>query len=269
MPVKKVGSVFALFLFFTGLAGAVPAGFNIQGRLTDMNGVNRDGTYQMTFSVFPVETEGTALWEQDFSLSVKNGNFQVILQGLDKNNKLLEDKVKNLERAYVEITVSGEAPMVPRQLLLRSPFASSDKMVGAVMFFAGNICPNGWLRVDGSTLPTTGTYSELFSYIGYTYGGSGDNFVLPNMSDGSFVRATGGNAANIGIKQMDAFQGHQHRMSTYQHTGKGFNLASGNYPQGPDVKYTDMTITDSVYGNVRVASETRPQNYAMIPCIKF
>jgi len=110
MPVKKVGSVFALFLFFTGLAGAVPAGFNIQGRLTDMNGVNRDGTYQMTFSVFPVETEGTALWEQDFSLSVKNGNFQVILQGLDKNNKLLEDKVKNLERAYVEITVSGEAP---------------------------------------------------------------------------------------------------------------------------------------------------------------
>ena len=69
-------------------------------------------------------------WEKNFnSVVVKNGNFQVILQGQGDNSVQLETALKDLEAAYVEIKVGTEAPLVPRQPLLRSPFASSDKIV--------------------------------------------------------------------------------------------------------------------------------------------
>ncbi|MBD2060524.1 tail fiber protein [Oculatella sp. FACHB-28] len=38
----------------------------------------------------------------------------------------------------------------------------------------------GWLRCDGSTVSKT-TYPALFNIIGYQFGGSGDNFVLPDL----------------------------------------------------------------------------------------
>lgn len=39
----------------------------------------------------------------------------------------------------------------------------------------------GWLRCDGRSLSKT-EYGILFNVIGYTFGGSGDNFNLPNVS---------------------------------------------------------------------------------------
>ena len=58
-----------------------------------------------------------------------------------------------------------------------------------------------WRQCNGSTLSQT-TYPDLFSIIGYTYGGSGDNFNLPNLQnnfivgagDGYNLNATGGSA---------------------------------------------------------------------------
>lgn len=38
----------------------------------------------------------------------------------------------------------------------------------------------GWLRCDGSNVSRT-TYPALFNVIGYQFGGSGDNFVLPDL----------------------------------------------------------------------------------------
>lgn len=39
--------------------------------------------------------------------------------------------------------------------------------------------PSDWMREDGRNLSKT-QYPELFAIIGYTYGGSGDNFNIPN-----------------------------------------------------------------------------------------
>jgi microcystin-dependent protein len=41
--------------------------------------------------------------------------------------------------------------------------------------------PTGWLRCDGTSYSTT-TYNDLFTLIGYTYGGSGSSFNVPNIS---------------------------------------------------------------------------------------
>jgi microcystin-dependent protein len=38
----------------------------------------------------------------------------------------------------------------------------------------------GWLKCDGRSLDTT-TYKILFDVIGYSFGGSGNNFLLPDM----------------------------------------------------------------------------------------
>ncbi|MBI4801538.1 MAG: hypothetical protein HY796_03340 [Elusimicrobia bacterium] len=110
--------------------GRFPPGL-VQGRLTDANGINKDGTFQIKFSVFKVETGGSPVWEKNMpSVPIKNGNFQVILQGLGDNSVQIENAVRDLEAAYVEIKVGAEAPLVPRQLLLRSPFSSPAVVSG-------------------------------------------------------------------------------------------------------------------------------------------
>jgi microcystin-dependent protein len=51
---------------------------------------------------------------------------------------------------------------------------------GAVMPYAGSSAPGGWLLCNGQSLSTS-TYSTLFAVIGYTYGGAGANFTVPDL----------------------------------------------------------------------------------------
>lgn len=48
---------------------------------------------------------------------------------------------------------------------------------------------SNWLRMDGSGLSTS-SYPDLFDCLGYTYGGSGATFYLPNL-DGKFILSAG------------------------------------------------------------------------------
>lgn len=52
--------------------------------------------------------------------------------------------------------------------------------VGAIVPYAGSYPPEGWLLCDGSSLGTA-SYPDLFSVIGYAYGGSGSVFSLPDL----------------------------------------------------------------------------------------
>jgi microcystin-dependent protein len=51
---------------------------------------------------------------------------------------------------------------------------------GTIMGWGGTTAPDQWVICDGSSVPKN-TYSALFAAIGYTYGGSGDNFNLPDL----------------------------------------------------------------------------------------
>jgi microcystin-dependent protein len=53
---------------------------------------------------------------------------------------------------------------------------------GVISQFAGATAPSGYLLCQGQTLSTT-TYANLFSTIGYTYGGAGSSFLLPNLQN--------------------------------------------------------------------------------------
>lgn len=56
----------------------------------------------------------------------------------------------------------------------------SDAYVGQIMLFAGPYAPEGWLPCDGRSLQMQ-QYQVLAAVIGYTYGGQGTSFNLPDF----------------------------------------------------------------------------------------
>ena len=138
---------------------------------------------------------------------------------------------------------------------------------GAVMAFAMNSAPAGWLAADGSNVNRT-TYAALFSAIGTTYGaGDGSTtFALPDLR-GYFVRGSGTNsdstaAGTFGVKQADDLKSHTHTYTDQVQVSVGvFNTAGGTGQDGA----TDLGRTTGSTGG----AETRPKNIAMLYCIKF
>ena len=94
----------ALLLLAGSNIWAIQAGFNIQGRLTDTNGDNKNGTFQVKFSVY--DAANTLAWEKTMpDILVQNGNFQVDLKGPGDSSVQsieLENAVKNIQDAYLK-----------------------------------------------------------------------------------------------------------------------------------------------------------------------
>ena len=124
---------------------------------------------------------------------------------------------------------------------------------------------------DGRSLKKA-EYTELFDVIGYTYGGSGDNFSLPNFADGKFMRSVGGNAAALGTAQQDAFQGHFHNWKDNPSLVGWAYTVTGNTSNRVGTRNNETPIaepkSDGVNGEPRTANETRPYNMAVVVIIK-
>lgn len=149
---------------------------------------------------------------------------------------------------------------------------------GAVMPFAMNSAPSGWLAADGTAVSRT-DYAALFAAIGTTHGaGNGTTtFNLPDLR-GIFVRGSGSQTISgitynktFAAKEGDAMQGHRHSLSNntlvWRNTGGGA-LGGGGVSSATSLDVGDPT-TDTTNGTPRTASETRPANIALLYCIKF
>lgn len=121
------------------------------------------------------------------------------------------------------ITVQAVPVAGAQQILL--PAASGTVLLdstvvgvaaGVVTFFAANAPPAGWLVCDGNSYPVA-SYQNLFAVIGYSYGGSGANFNVPNLQ-GLFLRGFGGNSGAFGVQQYDNFGSHTHPINDPGHT---------------------------------------------------
>ena len=139
---------------------------------------------------------------------------------------------------------------------------------GAVIYHAANTPPTGFIKANGASLSTT-TYADLFAAIGYTFGGSGGSFNVPDLR-GEFIRgwddARGADSSRV-------FGSYQTYASSYL-----------NYVQYSTASATGATVYNngSYSGKVRTgsgtgyglrfrnsSSETRPRNIALLACIKY
>lgn len=117
--------------------------------------------------------------------------------------------------------------------------------------------PAGFMLADGRSIKKS-EYTELFDVIGYTYGGSGQNFNLPNFADGKFMRSIGGNAAALGQVQQDEIKSHTHGVGQQPGIGQ-----SNNGGSGPFAGSNNHIQSGATGGN-----ETRPYNMAVVVIIK-
>ena len=135
---------------------------------------------------------------------------------------------------------------------------------GAVMPFAMNSAPTGWLAADGSAVSRS-TYAALFSAIGTTHGvGNGSTtFNLPDLR-GIFVRGSGAQTI-AGITYSKTFAGKENDEFKSHYHSNGFVSqavpASGGTATGWTGAYTQIT-------GYTGGSETRPANIALLYCIK-
>lgn len=93
--------------------------------------------------------------------------------------------------------------------------------VGTIRHFHGplNKMPEGYILANGDPLSTIGTYAELFGVIGYTYGGSGTTFYLPDLrrralrgvGTGQTLGDTEGQAESNRVEQHGNHKDHKHK----------------------------------------------------------
>lgn len=62
-------------------------------------------------------------------------------------------------------------------------FAKGQMIVvpGLIMLYGSTTAPEGWVLCDGASYEQE-LYAELYNVIGTTFGGSGSNFQVPNIS---------------------------------------------------------------------------------------
>jgi len=165
------------------------------------------------------------------------------------------------------LTLAGTPPTQPTHAVPKSYVDDQVVPIGTIWMFAGQNVPSGWAVCDGSTKTTTDpAYAGLFSVIGYTYGGSGTSFVLPNLKgrfpigrdpgDAAFdvLNDKGGSkdqtiilphqhntpGASVGVGNHNHYAAHRHGMS-HQHSvpfRQGYAVNSGGQPGMTNAIYT-------------------------------
>ncbi len=196
----------------------------------------------------------------------------------------------------------------PTPWSIRPPFG--EPPVGAVMPFAGGLGASipdtakpantpasasppvtepleawGWMLCDGRSLDTK-SYPELFAALSYLYGGSGDNFNIPDYR-GSFMRGTDlgadkdpetnirtkpdgtGNYDGVGSVQSYALQDHQHDFKVLATPSKGTTISAFSPSGSPGDTGFVKTAPPSDPPIMVSKFETRPANIAVNYIIKF
>lgn len=113
---------------------------------------------------------------------------------------------------------------------------SAGVPTGAIQMWSTGTAPTGYLLCNGASVSTS-TYATLFAVIGYTFGGSGGSFTLPNYTNrmpyGTTIGATGGSANATLVSHTHTASvtdpGHQHLFGGDDQIGPqgGYNSQSG------------------------------------------
>ena len=156
--------------------------------------------------------------------------------------------------------------VTPASLQAKDATYTGGVPIGTILDYAGTLQTN-YLLCNAASLDTT-TYATLFAKIGYTYGGSGANFTLPDGD--KYFRGTGANA--LGVELADVIKTHL--------VNSGCVFANGNNPApygqiafAPASAYSAAQVTASpqmqVYDRYFGDTETRPVTLVVTKMIKY
>lgn len=168
--------------------------------------------------------------------------------------------------SYIEFTTKTDFNALDSRVAgLEGNFKYSSP-VGTVLPYSGETAPFGWFICNGRTLDANG-YKELFSVIGYKYGGGGGAFCIPDMREVVPV-GIGTRDANIthdtytlGQFKDDAIQDHEHKFSDFLTGGRihdGRRVGSNSCEDG----FHKIWGTLGAYG-ARTANVTRGKRIGM------
>ena len=131
----------------------------------------------------------------------------------------------------VDLVVDGELSEVSENPVqnkvvskkLKEMAAAAGKIVavGTIFPFAGEKAPDTFMICDGSALDVT-EYPELFDVIGYSYGGEGDTFNLPDLRGRAIV---GQNPADNDFNKIGKTDGEkEHKLTVEEMPSHTHNL---------------------------------------------
>ena len=218
----------------------------------------------------------------NFKLQIANASESVILK-VDNNIVLATRKwcekmflkIKDKIDAYTKKESDGK-------FALKTELTDGLPIGAYLSYPSQKTIPTGFLIADGRELKKT-EYPELFEVIGYTYGGSGQNFNLPNFADGKFMRGIGGNAAALGTAQQDAIRNitgkfqtsaeefiSETNPNTKNHRGWGAFQRYDAQGARPTLNTTGKNLAYDFDASrvVPTANENRPLNMAVVVIIK-
>ena len=107
---------------------------------------------------------------------------------------------------------------------------NTNTPTGMISIHSGSVAPTGWLLCDGTSYASA-SYVALFNTVGYTFGGSGANFNVPNLKGKVVVGVdasqtqfdtrgeTGGDMSHQHISSTSSSDGgHTHTTDDHTHT---------------------------------------------------
>lgn len=239
-------SCFAVFLLAQGPR------ISVQGTLKDANGVTvDDGTYDLTFRLYPVETGGTAVFEEVGEVTIRQGIYSHLLGSVNTLSPSIFGVTLYLGITVndVELTPRGELTYAPYSMAVNTAIyadtarfaqniVGADPCKGAIGDIKYSILPlaqfqsvngNCWALMDGASLPlgnplrTLTSVSTIPDARGLFLRGHDDRDAATNQDND---RLTNG-LTDVGTFQQDGLVNHTHlgNISSYSDNGQGRVIA--------------------------------------------
>ena len=219
-----------------------------------------------TNSYLKMRDQNDANWIIVGEFDVANSRFELISNSLTAASAAGIDVYNSSGTKIIDLQVASEATAKDgtNNTELMTPLRvrqATGLVSGIIMPYAGASAPSEWLLCYGQSISTT-TYADLFSAIGYTYGGSGASFNVPDLRgrviagqddmggtsanrltnpiNGDTLGASGGSESHtLTVSEMPA---HNHSMTNTARKDGG-SPPGGSFPHGSSFG-TNTTLSE-------------------------